>query len=136
LRLVEPIATTDKVVGGGEIVGGIRNDATPSIVSRTRFQRAHQAQLKGVAAVLFQHADTAEISGVVCAGGRNDAGEADRHCLVKSEPPMPLIEFRNGSAVKECQAVKVCERIRDFFIMAVNLADPVHRPQHPDLQLR
>src|SRR6202022_4588319 len=74
LRLVEPIATPDKVVGGGEIVGGIRNDATPSIVSRTRFQRAHQAQLKGVAAVLFQHADTAEISGVVWGGGRNAPG--------------------------------------------------------------
>jgi hypothetical protein len=41
---------------------------------------------------------------------------------------MPLIEFRNGSAVKECQAVKVCERIRDFFLMPVDLAYPVHRP--------
>src|SRR4029077_15887267 len=28
LRPVEPIAGPDKVVGGGEIVGGIRNDAT------------------------------------------------------------------------------------------------------------
>ena len=64
MRLVEPIAGPDKVVGGGEIVGGIRNDATPSIVPRTRFQRAHQAQLKGVAAVFSQHADPAKISGV------------------------------------------------------------------------
>jgi hypothetical protein len=128
LRLIQPIAGPDKVVGGGEVVGGIRNDATPSIVARTRFQSAHQAQLQSVAAVLFQHADTAKISCVVVVRGRNDAGKADRHCLVKGEPPMSLIECRNGSAVKECQAVKVSEGICDFFVMTVDFAYPVHRP--------
>jgi hypothetical protein len=132
LRLIQPIAGPDKVVGGGEVVGGVRNDATPSLVSRARFQSAHQAQLQSVAAVFFQYADTAEISRVVGVRGRNDAGKADRHCLVKGEPPMSLFEFRNGSAVKECQAVKVCEGIRDFFVMAVDLAYPVRRP---DLQI-
>src|SRR5258708_39414363 len=92
LGLIQPIAGPDKVVRGGEVVGSIRNDTTPSIVARTRFQSAHQAQLQSVAAVLFQHADTAEISRVVGVRGRNDAGKADRHCLMKSEPPMPLIE--------------------------------------------
>ena len=44
---------------------------------------------------------------------------------------MAMIEFRNGSAVKECQLVEVSERIHDFVVVAIDLAYPVHRP---DLQ--
>ncbi len=42
---------------------------------------------------------------------------------------MPVIEFRNGSPVEECQSVKVGERVRDFVVMPVNLANPVHGPR-------
>jgi len=41
---------------------------------------------------------------------------------------MSPIEFRNGSAIKECQAMEVSERICDFVIMSIDLASPVHRP--------
>ena len=41
---------------------------------------------------------------------------------------MTPIEFRDGSAVKECQAVQVSERIRDFIVMPVDLANPIHLP--------
>lgn len=127
LWLVQPIAGPNKVIGGGKIVRGVRNDAAPSIVTPARFQRTHQAQLKGIAAMSFQHADTAEIPRVEGARRRHDSGKGDRYGLVKREPPMPAIEFRNGRAVKECQAVKISERIGDFVVMSVDLANPVHR---------
>jgi hypothetical protein len=41
---------------------------------------------------------------------------------------VPLVEFRKRSAVKKRQAMKVCERVCDFVVMAVDLANPVHRP--------
>jgi hypothetical protein len=49
---------------------------------------------------------------------------------------MSPIEFRNGGAIKECQAMELSELIRDFVIMTVDLADPVHRPdlQNPTSQ--
>jgi hypothetical protein len=41
---------------------------------------------------------------------------------------MPPIEFRNGGAVEERQTVKISKRICDFFVMPVDLAYPIHRP--------
>ncbi len=121
-----------KLLAEAEIVGGIRDDAVPPIVPRTRFQRAHQAQLKPIPVVLLQHADTGKISRIACARRRNDSGKGDRHPFAIRQPPMSPIEIRNGSAVKECQAMEVGERICDFVVMAIDLAYPVHRP---DLQI-
>jgi hypothetical protein len=45
LRLVQPITGPDEVVGGGKIVGGVRNNTAPSIVSRPPFQRTHEPHL-------------------------------------------------------------------------------------------
>ena len=56
------------------------------------------------------------------------AGKGNRDGLVKREPPMPLVEFRNRSVVEECQPVKVRHHVRDFIVMSVDLTDPVHRP--------
>jgi len=89
LRLIQPIAGPDKVVGGNEIAGGIRNDATPSIASRTRFQRAHQAQLKACPQCFSIRRHGQKYPALYAREERNDAGKADRHCRVKSEPPMP-----------------------------------------------
>lgn len=130
--LVKPIAGTDKVVGRGEIVGCIRDHRTPSIVPRTPFQCAHKAQLKRVAAVPFQYADPTEISCIVSARRWNQAGKGDRDGLVESEPPMSLIEFRNGSTIEECQTVKVCQHIRHFVVMPVDFAYPVHIGHTPE----
>jgi hypothetical protein len=86
-------------------------------VSCARFQRAHQAQLEPVSAVFFQYADTAEISRIVGVRRGYEAGKGHRYSLVIRQPPMPPIEFRNGRAVKKCQAVKICQRVRDFVVM-------------------
>lgn len=128
MRLVQPITGADEVVGGGKVFRGIGNDAAPSIMSCPRFQGAHQPQLQGVAAVLLQHSDPAEISCVEGSRRGNDACEGDRDRPVKSEPPMPLIEFRNGRAVKESQAVEVGERVGDFVVMPVNAAVRFFKP--------
>jgi hypothetical protein len=98
------------------------------MVPGTRFQRAHQAQLETITAILLQYANTAEISRVVSVRRGNDAGEGYRHHLVIRQPPMPAIEFRNGCAVKERQAVKICQCIGDFVVMPVDLANPLHLP--------
>jgi hypothetical protein len=55
LRLVQPIASADKVVRGGKIVGGVRNHRAPSMEPRTRFQRARQTQLKPIAPAAIQN---------------------------------------------------------------------------------
>ena len=41
---------------------------------------------------------------------------------------MSPIKFRNGGAVKECQAMEVSQGICDFVVMAIDLAYPVHLP--------
>src|SRR5882724_304319 len=95
---------------------------------RPRFQCAHQAQLKGVAAVLPQHAHAAKIARVDSVCGRHDTGEGHGEILAVRKPPMPLVEFRDGSTAKKRQAMKVCARVWDLVVMAVGLANPVHRP--------
>jgi len=67
-------------------------------MSRPGLQRAHQAQLKPIPGMLFQHTDAGEVSRIVCACRRNDSGKGNRHPFEIREPPMPPIEFRNGSA--------------------------------------
>src|SRR5450756_2440804 len=127
LWLVQPIACTDEVVGGGQVVRRIGNDAAPSIAPRTQFHCPHQAQLKPVPAVLFQHTDTAEISGVERARRRNDTGKGYRYFSVIRQPPIPPVEFRNGSSVKERETMKVCKRVGDLVVVAVHLTNPVHQ---------
>jgi GNAT superfamily N-acetyltransferase len=41
---------------------------------------------------------------------------------------MPVLEFRDGSAVEKRQPVKVGKRVCDFVVMPIDLANPVHRP--------
>ena len=41
---------------------------------------------------------------------------------------MSPIKFRNGGAIKECQAMEVSQGICDFVVMAIDLAYPVHLP--------
>ena len=119
-------AGPNEVVGGGKIIGGIRHDAAPSIVPRPEFEGAHQPQLQGVSAVFFQDTYPAEISRIDRSRRRDDAGKADRNRIVKGDPPVPLIELRNGSTVKECQLMKLGECVGNLVVMAVNLAYPVH----------
>src|SRR3979411_1321850 len=64
-RLVQPIAGTDKIVGGSKVVGGIRHHRVPTDLPGARFQRTHQAQLKATAAMPFEYADAAKISRVM-----------------------------------------------------------------------
>ena len=45
---------------------------------------------------------------------------------------MTLIEFGNGRAIKESQAMQVREGIRDVIVMPVDLANPVHWPRFPE----
>jgi len=79
--LVQPIAGADKVVGGGKIVGGIRNHGAPSIVPRTRLERAHQAQLKAASWYFRSTSDATEIPRIVDMCRRNDTGEGHRDRL-------------------------------------------------------
>jgi hypothetical protein len=127
-RLIQPIAGTNEVVGGGRIGGGIRDQRTPSNPPRPRFQGAHQPQLKRVAAMPFQHADPAEVSCIVSAGRWNHAGKGHGDGLVKGEPPIPLIELRNWSLIEESQPVEVGQSIDYFIVMPVGFTDPVHQP--------
>ena len=59
---------------------------------------------------------------------RHNSGKRDSARLVKDHPPIPLIERRNWRAVKECQTMKIRERIGDFVVVSVYLAYPIHRP--------
>jgi hypothetical protein len=42
LRLVQPIAGTNEVIRGDQVVGGIRHYAAPSVAFRTYFRRPHR----------------------------------------------------------------------------------------------
>src|SRR4051812_44433881 len=108
-RLVQPRAGPREIVGRGESVSSGRNEGVPAVVTRPRLQRAHQPQLQRVTAMLLQNAHSTKISRVNCARRGNDPGEANRGRFVKGEPPMPMIEFRDGSTVEKCQAVEVRE---------------------------
>jgi len=112
-------------------IGGIRYDAAPSIIFCTRLHRAHQARLKSVATVFSQHADAVKISGIAGTRRGNEPGEGDRRGLEECEPPMTVIEFGHCRAIKESQAMQVCEGIRDFVVMPVDLTNPVHQPYLP-----
>src|SRR5262249_41878609 len=48
LRLVKPITRPNEVICREEIACRIGNKATPAVVTRARFHRAHQSQLESV----------------------------------------------------------------------------------------
>src|SRR5206468_10338823 len=95
---------------------------------RTRLHGSHQAQLKRMSAMLAQHANPAKIARIEDVSGWNDTGEGDRLGSAKRKPPVPLIEFGNGSGVKECQLMKFRQRVRNVIIIPVDLANPIHPP--------
>lgn len=77
--------------------------------------------------MLPQHANATKVARIEDMSGRHDAGEGYRFGSLESEPPVPLIEFRNRSSVEECELMKFCERVRDIVIIAVNLANSIIR---------
>jgi hypothetical protein len=131
LRLIQAVASADKIVRRGDIIGGVRDQAAPSVVASPKFHRAHHAQLQTMAAVSPRHADARKIAGTMGARGWNETCKANRRGLAKSEPPITLIEFWNRGAIKECKPVKVCHNIRGFVVPPVNLANSVH-PLSPE----
>ena len=56
--------------------------------------------------MIAQHPNPTKIAGVADMGGGDDTGEGDRLYLVKCEPPVSLIELRDGSSVKEGQPME------------------------------
>jgi hypothetical protein len=103
--LVQMIARPDKIIRRNDVVGRIRDDAPPSIAARTRLHATHQPQLQCAAGVPLQHADPAKIPGVADMCRRNQPGKADGQAIIVCQPPMPNVEFGNGSASKESQPV-------------------------------
>jgi hypothetical protein len=73
-----------------------------------------------------QHTDPTEIAGVARVGRGNDTRKGYRICRMTNEPPMAVIEFRNGGAIEERQTVEFRERIRDLIVMPVDFANPIH----------
>jgi hypothetical protein len=125
---MQTVARANKIVCLGDVIGGVRDQAVPTVVASTAFRRAHRAQLQTMATVPPQHADARKIAGIMGARGWNDTRKADRCRLAKREPPMTSIEFRNRGAIKERKPVKVRQNIRGPVVLPVNLANPVHRP--------
>src|SRR3984957_622191 len=95
------------------------------MLSRPPFQRAHQPQLEAVSTVLFQHADAAAKTRFVYTCRRYNTGKGDGQIFVVGKPPMPPIEFRDGGSVKECQEVKLGQRLCDFLVMSDDTLDSV-----------
>ena len=126
VRPVKPVTGPDEIVSRSDIVGCIRNNRRPTTIARPRLERPHQAELQGLAPMLTQHADAAEIAGVRDMRRRRKPGECNGQAVAKCEPPMPEFEFRNWRALEECQAMEVAKRIRDIFIECIYLPYPVH----------
>src|SRR5207302_3033736 len=116
LRLVKPIASLDEVVGRDQVVGGIRHNAAPTILASLVFHRSRQPQLQSVSPVSVHDANAAEIACVVSTRRRNHPGESDRQPVMIYNPPMALVEFRNGRGFKECQPMEVSECIGHFVV--------------------
>ena len=133
LRLVEPVARADKVVGGWQIVGRVRDNRAPTVEPRTCLQGPHQAQLKPVAAMFPQYPYPAKIAGIADVGRRDNPGKSHSFGSVKREPPMTVIIRRDGSGIEECQAMKFGECIRDVIVLSINLTNPVHWRNSTDL---
>ena len=75
----------------------------------------------------LQDTDAAEVPRVTDVRGWNDTRKGDRSRRVESEPPMTLLEFRNGSAVEESQAMKLCQGVCNIVVLTVDLANPIHQ---------
>ena len=73
------------------------------------------------------HANAAKIARIENMSGRNDPGEGDWLGSAKGKPPVPLIKFGNGGGVKECQLMKLRERVRDIIVTRINLTNSIHR---------
>jgi hypothetical protein len=56
--------------------------------------------------MLAQHPNPTKIAGITHVGRGNNTGERDCFYLVKSEPPVSLIELGDGSSVKEGQPME------------------------------
>jgi hypothetical protein len=76
--------------------------------------------------MLPQHSYPAEIAGIADVSRRDDAGETDRPRLMKRKPPVPVIKFRNGCGIEECQPMKLNECISGGIVLSINPANPIH----------
>jgi hypothetical protein len=85
--------------------------------------------------VFFHHPDARKLSGIAGVRRRNEASKGNRDRFGKYKPPMPLIEFRDGGAIKEGQAVQVCQGVRNVVVLPIHLANPVHRPRVPHCRI-
>jgi hypothetical protein len=127
-RLIKAITGPNEIVCGGDVVGRVRNDATPTIATGARLRCPHQPELQRASPVSIDHADSAEISRVFHVRRRDQSGKGDRYALAERQPPMPPIERRYRCAAKECKTMKFGEHVDDVVILRVNFAYPVHRP--------
>src|SRR5579864_4384416 len=89
-----------------------------------------------MAAMAPQHSDTAEISRVLDVRRWNDPRKSYWQIILMRDPPMPPVKFRYRGAMEKRQMMKFRKRVRDFVIVPVNLAYPIHRLVSPPLALR
>ena len=73
-----------------------------------------------------QHPNPTKIAGITDVGRGNNTGERDRFCLVKSEPPVSLIEFRDGTSVKEGQPMEFGHRVCNLIVMSDDTLDSMN----------
>jgi hypothetical protein len=126
LRLIKPVAGSDKIVRRSQIVGGVRSHTVAAIAAGRQFHRSHETQLKAVSTMSLQHADTGKIARVPNAGRRDHARESNRISIVKGELPIAILEIRDRSAVEKRREMKIRKRIRHVIVMIVDFTNPVH----------
>jgi hypothetical protein len=77
--------------------------------------------------MIWQDADTTKISRVANMRRWSQSGKCDRHTIAaKDQPPVTDIKFGHGSILKERQAMKIPQRVRNVVIESINLANAVH----------
>jgi len=75
---MQTVARANKIVCQGDVIGGVRDQAVPTVVASTAFRRAHRAQLQTMATVPPQHADARKITGIMSARRSKRTGSAAR----------------------------------------------------------
>ena len=80
-----------------------------------------------MSAMLSKHPNATKIARIGNMGGRNDTGEGDRLGAAERKPPVPMIKSGNGSRIEEGRLMEFRERVRNVFVIPVNLANPIHR---------
>ena len=80
--------------------------------------------LKPASAMLLQHADTADVTGVAGMRRRHDTGKGNRYRFAIRQPPVAPVEWRNRRAAEERQTVQVRQGVGDVLVLRVDLADP------------